>query len=140
MENQNQLFRKRSLERISSPEQLQDYMRVTNPGMWMVLAAVILLLTGLIVCSIAGKIETKVAVECDAEGGTVTIALPPSQGEKISAGMPLRIAGQEVPINYVYQSEDNKFIVTAKASIEDGVYDADIITESISPISFLLND
>ena len=46
---ENQIFRQKSVERISSPEQLQDYMRVTTPGVWMVLLAVILLLAGVIV-------------------------------------------------------------------------------------------
>ena len=55
---QGQLFRKKTLERISSPEQLQDYMRVTNPGTWMVLAAVIVLLVGLIVASALFSVET----------------------------------------------------------------------------------
>ena len=43
------LFRKETLDRISSPEQLTDYLRVTNPGIWVVLAAVILLLAGILV-------------------------------------------------------------------------------------------
>ena len=40
-ENQQTVFRQKTLERISSPEQLTDYLRVTNPGIWAVLAAVI---------------------------------------------------------------------------------------------------
>ncbi|HAG12584.1 MAG TPA: NHLP bacteriocin system secretion protein, partial [Ruminococcus sp.] len=39
-EQKAQVFRKKSLDRISSPEQLTDYLRVTNPGIWVVLAAV----------------------------------------------------------------------------------------------------
>ena len=35
------IFRKETLERVSSPEQLSDYLRVTNPGIWIVLAAVV---------------------------------------------------------------------------------------------------
>ena len=134
------LFRKKSMERISSPEQLQDYMRVTNPGIWMVLTAVIVLLAGLMICSVLGRIESKVPVECAAEQGVITIAMPPSEGERVSAGMSLRIAGQEVPLEYVYQSDEDKFIASAKLDLEDGVYDGEIVTESISPISFLLND
>ena len=38
----NQIFRKESLDQISSPEQLNDYLRVTNPAVWLVLTAVIL--------------------------------------------------------------------------------------------------
>ena len=32
----DQIFRKKSLDRISSPEQLNDYIRVANPGIWMI--------------------------------------------------------------------------------------------------------
>ena len=41
------IFRKKTLDRISSPEQLTDYLRVTNPGIWLVLATVVLLLAGI---------------------------------------------------------------------------------------------
>ena len=37
------LFRKQSLDKVTSPEQLNDYVRVSNPGVWMILAAVIIL-------------------------------------------------------------------------------------------------
>ena len=45
---ENQLFRKKSLERISSPEEMHDYMRVTSPRLWMILAAIVVLLGGFI--------------------------------------------------------------------------------------------
>ena len=40
-------FRQKTLNRISSPEQLTDYLRVTNPGIWIFLAAVVVLLAGI---------------------------------------------------------------------------------------------
>lgn len=58
----NNIFREKSIERVSSPEQLNDYIRVTSPGIWLTLGAVILLLIGFIVWGAVGKIETK--VEC----------------------------------------------------------------------------
>lgn len=45
-ENHQTVFRKKTLERISSPDQLTDYLCVTNPGIWVILVAVILLLAG----------------------------------------------------------------------------------------------
>ena len=48
MGEKEQLFREKTMERISSPEQLTDYLRVTNPGIWAVLTAVILILVGII--------------------------------------------------------------------------------------------
>ena len=44
------IFRKKSIERISSPEQLHDYIRVTTPGVWLVLIAIIILLVGVVIC------------------------------------------------------------------------------------------
>ena len=45
----NSLFRKNSMDSISSPEQLTDYLRVTTPTVWCVMAAIILLLAGMLV-------------------------------------------------------------------------------------------
>ena len=35
-ENHQTVFRKKTLERISSPDQLTDYLCVTNPGIWVI--------------------------------------------------------------------------------------------------------
>lgn len=43
------LFRQSSMDRIRSPEQLNDYLRVTHPGVWVLLAAVAVLLAGLLI-------------------------------------------------------------------------------------------
>ena len=59
----DQIFRKKSLDRISSPEQLNDYIRVANPGIWMILAAVIILLAGVCVWGIFGHLDTKTETE-----------------------------------------------------------------------------
>lgn len=37
------------LGRVSSPDQLTGYLRVTNPGIWVLLAAIILFLAGVFV-------------------------------------------------------------------------------------------
>ena len=59
---QQNLFREKTLERISSPEKLTDYLRVTNPGIWAVLGAVIILLGGLFIWATIGTLETKACV------------------------------------------------------------------------------
>ena len=42
-----QLFRKKSIEKNASPEQLDDYIHLPGPRIWMVWTAVILLLAGI---------------------------------------------------------------------------------------------
>ena len=62
-ENHQTVFRKKTLERISSPDQLTDYLCVTNPGIWVILVAVILLLAGVFAWSMVGTLETKAEVK-----------------------------------------------------------------------------
>jgi hypothetical protein len=64
----SELFRKKSMDRVSSPEQLNDYIRVTSPGLWLVLAAVVILLAGMLAWSILGTVEVE-----NADGTTTEI-------------------------------------------------------------------
>ena len=136
---QNQLFRKKSLEQVASPEQLHDYMRVTNPAIWMVLAAVIVLLAGLLILSAVKPLETTLPVKATVNDGEVSVVLPASGAESVKDGMPLRLAGVEAAIGTVYLNEAGETVCTAEMSVDDGVYDAQIVTDSIAPIHFLLN-
>ena len=38
------IFRKKNLDRMKSPEELNDYIRITEPGIWLFLIAVLILL------------------------------------------------------------------------------------------------
>ena len=53
----NGIFQEKSMERVSSPEALNDYIRVTTPSVWIVLAAVVVLLAGMLAWSIFGTVE-----------------------------------------------------------------------------------
>jgi hypothetical protein len=53
----NGIFRDKSLERVSSPEALNDYIRVTTPSVWIVLIALVCLLAGMLAWSIFGTVE-----------------------------------------------------------------------------------
>ena len=142
---QSRIFRKTSMERISSPEQLQDYMRVTSPGIWMVLAAVIALLAGLIVSSALATLESSVTGTAVVEtaGSVATIALPQGQEELVKPGMAVRVGEQDAHVTLVYRAADG---ARAQAELDgegaglpEGTYEARIITETVRPISFLLN-
>ena len=52
------VFREKSLKRISSPEQMDEYIRVTTPSVWIALIALALLLAGFFIWSIIGTMET----------------------------------------------------------------------------------
>ena len=132
---QSKLFRQKSVERVSSPEQLNDYMRVTSPAMWMVLGAVIALLAGLLILASVKNLETTLPVEAHVDEGGLTAVVT----DAVKEGMPIRVAGQEVQIETVYRNEAGQKVCTADLDAEDGVYSAEIVTDSIAPIQFLLN-
>ena len=44
----NDLFRKNAVDRVTSPDQLNDTIRVVPTGIWLVLAAVVLALAGMV--------------------------------------------------------------------------------------------
>jgi len=142
---EKQVFRQKSVERIASPEQLQDYMRVTTPGVWMVLAAVILLLAGLILSSALVNVESKITEQAVVaeDGLMLDIALPLSQKSLVAPGMPVRVADRQAKIDMVFQAEDAVEVIATLPEdgekLAPGTYDVEIITETVRPISFLFS-
>ena len=57
MDEKKSVFRKKSLDNISSPERLNEYIRVSTPGVWLILAAITVLLIGILVWSVFGTLK-----------------------------------------------------------------------------------
>lgn len=89
-----QLFRKKSLDRVSSPEQLNDYIRVLNPNVWMVLAAVIIFLVGVCVWGIFGHLDTVIKTAGECRGGVVTCYVKESDISAVQTGMEITVDGK----------------------------------------------
>ena len=141
---QSQIFRKKSVERITSPEQLQDYMRVTSPGVWMVLAAVIVLLAGVIVSSAVVSVDSTISEQAVVDvDGALTIGLPLDQKELVQPGMVVRVADREAKITTIFQRKDETQVIAEMTDSDEklpaGTYDVEIVTETVKPISFLFN-
>ena len=153
---ENQLFRQKSIDRISSPEELHDYMRVTSPRLWMILTAVITLLIGFIIYASTANLENTMPIKVDLqtidlsdERGEIVkytfieCMLPISQLEMVQPGMGMRVAGQTGKISSLYTSDDQLGLLfemdNAYLGLPDGTYDAELVLESTTPISFLWN-
>lgn len=156
---EKQLFRKASIDRVSSPEQLNDYVRVSNPGVWMILAAVIVLLIGVCVWGIFGHLDTKIATAGTCENGTFTCYVSEEKAAKIKSGMTVYVDGNALSVSEVsakpisistdmdsyllylggFSEGEWLYEVTANAALSDGTYKAEIVTESVSPMSFVWN-
>ena len=71
---QKQIFRKAAIDRVLSPEQLTDYIRVGSPSVWAILAAIMVLLASLFVWAAFGRVEVS---RTDANGATYTETVRP---------------------------------------------------------------
>ena len=136
-ENEQQnIFRAKALEHIYSPEQLTDYLRVTNPGIWIILAAVVLLLAGLFSWAAIGTLETTTQAKVLVEDHTAQVAS--SGSVTVKEGMILRMPTEETVIASVRTDEYGRNIGLAEVKLPDGSYDAVLVTDQTKPISFLL--
>jgi len=153
----NQLFRQKSIDRISSPEQLHDYMRVTSPRLWMILFIIIALVAGLIVFSTMATMESTMPVTfnvdqyelSDDKGNitteiTVVTAIDPAYLDAISIGQEARLANnRKGVVDFIYQDKDMAYASIAMENPEvllpDGEYPGEIVIEKKTPIDFLLN-
>ena len=144
----------------SSPEQLKSYIKVANAGIWVVVVAIIVLLAGIVVWGIFGRLETFVDAVASCENGTITAYVKQEDYSSVAAGMTLKIDGAEYDSVSVssdaitvsseslseyaiylggYSAGDVVYAVQAYGSVNSGVYAARIVVESISPISFLFS-
>ena len=158
----HQLFRKKSLERITSPEEMHDYMRVTSPRLWMILAAIVVLLAGFIVYAstttmentipIRVNVETVDITEPDGNGAdennrytVVSAQVPLSQKDSIETGMEVRIGRETGKVMWIGTVVDEDYLSVyfemehQYLPLPDGEHEAELVLESTTPISFLWN-
>ena len=89
-EQDSGIFRQNALERITTPEQLTDYLRVTSPGIWTLFAAIIILLGGLLVWSTVGTLETFAEGVAEVKDDQAVIMVTENAGNEIASGMTVR--------------------------------------------------
>lgn len=159
---EKEIYRKKSLDKISSPEQFNQYLCVVNTGVWLVLAAVFLLLSGICAWGFFGKLETTVPVAAAVDGGNMVCYVPSEQAQGIAEGMKIEVSGAEYAVQkisirpekvsdsldpylqYLGGLEEDSFVFAVYAEpagepAADGQYEAQVVVESVSPMSFLWN-
>ena len=147
----NKVFREKSLERIKSPDDMRDYLHISSPRLWMVLAAILAILIGFVIYASCTSIENTVSGQAEAytfseleEPVTVIVmTLPIEMKDVVRVGMEFRTGGQTASVVAVSTDSDST-VVSARLDdpsvlLKDGTYDAEIVLERISPLSFLMN-
>ena len=154
-----QIFRKKSVDRMSSPEQLNDYIKVTNPGVWMALAAIVILLIGVCVWGVFGKLETKLPVAAVSQDGHTVLYVKEDNVASVRENMSVYIGDETYKVTSVsaqpvavteeiseYARHTGElsigewvYVVQIDGNMPDGAYKAQIVTDSVSPLYFVFN-
>lgn len=135
-DQQTPLFRKKAMEKISSPDHLTEYLHVTNFGMWIVLAAALVLLVGMLAWASVGTLETKEPAVIIVRNNQAVIS---SNGaEPLAEGMKGTVDGLEFVITSVDTDQLGRTAAYAEIDLPDGTYEGIVVVDSTKPIDFLL--
>ena len=95
-EKGSNLFRKSSLERVSSPEQLNEYIKVNNPSLILILIGLFVIIISGVVWMFSGGIPETVSLNgvIVEEGGKQEVCcyVPISSSQRLSEGMRTQIS------------------------------------------------
>ena len=155
----DKIFRKKSMDRMSSPEQLNDYIKVTNPGVWMALAAIVILLIGVCVWGVFGTLETKLSVAAVSQDGQTLLYVKEDNMASVQENMSVYVGDETYKVTSVsaqpvavteeiseYARHTGElsigewvYIVPINGNMPDGVYRAQVVVDSVSPLYFVFN-
>lgn len=137
MEKSN-IFRKQSLDRVRSPEQLNDYLHVTSPAIWVVLVTVLLLIGALFVWSAFTAYESSIKGTGVVSGGTMTVTFEnDSTASGIETGMKVKAGDISGVISSVGKNNDGKVTAVAQINMPDGEYEVRVVYKQTQIISML---
>ena len=136
-----EIFRKKSLDKVKSPESLDDYIRVSNPGVWLLLISVIVLLIGAVVWGIFGHIDSTVPASVRIENGTAVCYVEEDNMTSVKVGQTVMFEDCEAVIESVGNKTADGYVCTLSdiSELADGFYEGKVIVESYKPLSFILN-
>ena len=137
MEQQPVLFRQKSLDRKSEPDQLTDYLRVTKPAVWLLLAAILVLLVGLLVWSLTGNVEITADGDAVIVDGQAKIMLADNEAYQLDKGMRVMIDDHAAMITSIEANEFGKPVGYASVNQSDGTYSVNIVVRTAHPFELL---
>ncbi|MGN0649304.1 MAG: hypothetical protein ACI4KM_02625 [Oscillospiraceae bacterium] len=144
--------------KVTSPEQLNDYVKVSNPGVWMILSGVVILLIAFFIWGFVGNLDSTFSCGAICSGGKLSCYISDSKASELSNVQYVMVDGKEYSVTSVsaepvsagalteyvrhmsgVEANDWVYVVTAQANLPDGVHESVICTESVNPIAFLMN-
>ena len=157
MDEKEKIYRQKSMDQLSTPDDLTGYLRVTGPGVWVVLCGVILVLVGIVIWGMFGSIVSVVKAPAVVEEGKVSCYILANDMADADSTIDIRIGDVELTaerdgaktVTLNAQDEPDLFssgyltpgkkavVLTCDTDLRDGIYQAEVTTDALKPISLL---
>lgn len=142
--SKSELFTQRSLENLSSPEQLKDYLKITGMPVWIIMIAILVILVGLFVWSTFATLTSYVSVDGVVKDGAMTVtlqgdALDDAAQEDPGEELNCRIGNLETILIVSGTDAKGNRIAAGAVPLSDGVYDVRVGYKQKKAIRLLLN-
>ena len=158
-QEQSALFRQKSLDTIKSPEAMDHYLKVTTPGVWLLLSTIVVFLAGACIWGIFGSIRTYHEVLIVTENDSVMIMIPEADLDPATDLHTVVVDGQTANLSpedmrkEVLPADTSDFIletggfsigetvylIPLDLEIEEGVCTGELLVEQIQPMSFIFS-
>lgn len=92
------IFNAKAAEKLRSPDDLDKYVRVTNPSAWAVLGACAVLLAGLLAWGVFGAVSTSVSATGVCVDGRAMCFLPAEDVAKVHVGDAANVGGEQMTV------------------------------------------
>ena len=137
----DEIFRQKSLKRISSPEELDGYIKVSRPSIWLVLVMIIILTAGFCLWGVFGRLENVVAANGTVQNGELSAVVSVDETCELESGMEVRVNGECIGNVSVVEvdTDGNSIVKIDNTGLADGNYKIEIVEESINPFYFIVN-
>lgn len=107
---ESNIFRKNAVDKIKSPEQLNEYIKVAGPGLWSMLGGLVVIFASFFIWGFMGSIPETAAIsgtalETDGNPIAVYCYLPIDETKNLSLGMEVRVSPNYAPkeqFGYIY--------------------------------------
>ena len=136
-----EIYRKKSLDKAKSPDNLDDYIRVSNPSVWLLLISVIVLLIGACAWGIFGHVDSTISSVVSVQNNEAVCYVAEEDIASIQDGMTVEYADNEAVIAEIGDKYEQGYECELKADSypDDGIYEGKVVIKRYKPISFVMN-
>lgn len=101
--SERSIFNEKAEKKLRSPDDLDKYVRVTNPSVWVVLIACVALLAGLLAWGLFGTVSTSVGSTGTMVEGSPMCFLSAEDAAKVHLGDVANVGGETMVVAHVSQ-------------------------------------